>query len=85
MSTPLIKPETVIDEDLDDEEVTAITGGKFPAVWCNITFDPAVVSESNWAGLVSTLGLQHYSSNYLETSFKPRKHAEPNAAADGGA
>jgi hypothetical protein len=45
---------------LDGEDIAAITGGGFPAVWCNVTFDPAMISESD-------------SSNYTETTFESRK------------
>jgi hypothetical protein len=61
--------ESVIDEDLDADEVFAITGNLFPAVWCNITYDPAVIVESDWDGLVSVFGLQLYSSGYDKLTF----------------
>jgi hypothetical protein len=72
-------PDSIIDEDLDEDEVVAITGGTFPAVWCNVTYDPDSIHESDWSGLVSTFGLRVYATAYDEY---PKRHAEPGAAPD---
>jgi hypothetical protein len=72
-------PESITDEDLEADEVAALTGGRFPAVWCNVTYDPAAISESDWSGLVATFGLRVYATGYDEY---PKRPAEPSAAAD---
>jgi hypothetical protein len=33
-------PEGLADEDIDVERVTTLSGGRFPLLWLNITYNP---------------------------------------------
>jgi|GEM_PF-5182343 len=74
----LLGSECVLDELLELDEVAALTGGVFPAVWCNYTFNPAAVSDVDLAELERTFELRLYATAYSEYP----KRSEPAAAPE---
>lgn len=41
----MTSPDDLVDEDVDVQQVTAVTGGRFPLLWLNITYNPERLAE----------------------------------------
>lgn len=58
----LSSEEDAEDEVLDIEPLTKITGGVYPALWFNITYDPDVMAEDEFRAMEERFALRIFSA-----------------------